>query len=144
MLGRRQLVIGAAATAGSVMMSPLAAAPLEGQRTTPSDAGFASDLEARLDKLIAGKRVWGLHGVVVVRGRRIVLERYFDGEDNNWGQQLGVVRFGPDTLQNLYSVTKSIVALLYGIALAEGKVPLPSPPLYAQFPAYADLVAEDE
>lgn len=144
MPGRRQLVIGAAATAGSATISPLAAAPFEWQRTSPSDAGFVSDIEAQLDKLAEDKRVWGLHGVVVVRGRRIVLERYFDGEDNNWGQQLGVVRFGPDTLQNLYSVTKSIVALLYGIALAEGKVPPPDAPLYAQFPEYQDLVAADQ
>src|SRR3984893_10455633 len=121
MLGRRQIVMGAAASDGSDIMGPPHAAPFEWLRTSPSDAGFVSDLEARLDKLIADKRVWGLHSVLVIRGRRIVLERYFEGEDNNWGQQLGVVRFGPVTLQNLYSVTKSIVALLYGVALAEGK-----------------------
>jgi CubicO group peptidase (beta-lactamase class C family) len=81
---------------------------------------------------------------LVARGGRIVLERYFEGDDNNWGQSLGVVHFGPDTLHNLYSVTKSIVALVYGIALAEGKVPPPNSPLYAQFPEYEDLVAADE
>src|SRR6201991_1913724 len=144
MFGRRQIVMGAAATVGSAMANPLAAAPFEWLKASSSGAGFATDLEARLDKLIAAKRVWGLHCVLVVRGRRIVLERYFEGEDNNWGRQLGVVRFGPDTLHNLYSVTKSIVALLYGIALAEGKVPPPSAPLYAQFPEYADLLAADE
>jgi CubicO group peptidase (beta-lactamase class C family) len=144
MLARRQIVMGAAATVGSAMIRPLAAAPFEWRKTSPSDAGFVSDLEARLDKLIADKRAWGLHGVLVVRGRNIVLERYFKGEDNNWGQLLGNVEFGPDTLHNLYSVTKSIVALVYGIALAEGKVPPPSAPLYAQFPEYEDLVAADE
>jgi CubicO group peptidase (beta-lactamase class C family) len=123
---------------------PLAAAPFEWQTAVPVDAGLAPDVEARLDKLIADRRVWGLHGVLVARGRRIVLERYFDGEDNNWGQQLGLVRFGPDTLHNLYSATKSIVSLLYGVALAEGKVPPPNAPLYAQFPEYADLIAADE
>src|SRR3981081_820811 len=134
MLGRRQIVMGAAATVGSAMIRPLAAAPFEWLKVSPSDAGFASDLEARLDKLIADNRAWGLHGVLVVRGRHIVLERYFEAEDNNWGQMLGVVQFGPDTLQNLYSATKSVVALVYGIALAEGKVPPPGAPLYAQFP----------
>ena len=136
--------MGAAATVGSAMISPLAAAPFEWLKILPSDAGFASDLEARLDKLVADKRAWGLHGVLVARGRHIVLERYFEAEDNNWGQPLGVVHFGPDTLQNLYSATKSVVALVYGVALAEGKVPPPSAPLYAQFPEYEDLVAADE
>ncbi len=144
MLARRQIVMGAAAAVGSAVISSLAAAPFEWLKTLPSDAGFTSDLEARLDKLIADKRAWGLHSVLVVRGRHIVLERYFEGEDNNWGQQLGLVQFGPDTLQNLYSATKSVVALVYGIALAEGKVPPPSAPLYAQFPEYEDLVAADE
>jgi CubicO group peptidase (beta-lactamase class C family) len=139
-----QIVMGAAAVIGSAMASPLAAAPFEWRKTSPSDAGFVSDLEARLDKLIADKRAWGLHSVLVVRGRRIVLERYFEGEDNNWGQLLGNVHFGPDTLHNLYSVTKSVVALVYGIALAEGKVPPPGASLYAQFPEYEDLVAADE
>jgi H+/Cl- antiporter ClcA len=48
MLGRRQIVMGAAAAVGSAMNSPLAAAPFEWLRTSPSDAGFTSDLEARL------------------------------------------------------------------------------------------------
>lgn len=126
------------------MIRPLAATPFEWQKISASDAGFASDFEARLDKLIADKRAWGLHSVLVVRGRHIVLERYFEAEDNNWGRPLGVVRFGSDTLHNLYSVTKSVVALVYGIALAEGKVPPPSAPLYDQFPEYQDLVAADE
>jgi hypothetical protein len=34
------------------MISPLAAAPFEWRKISPSDAGFASDLDARLDKLI--------------------------------------------------------------------------------------------
>jgi CubicO group peptidase (beta-lactamase class C family) len=144
MLGRREIVMGATAVFGSAMIRPLAAAPFEWRKIAPSDAGFASDIEARLDKLMTDKRAWGLHGVLVVRNRHIVLERYFEAEDNNWGQPLGVVQFGPDTLQNLYSVTKSVVALVYGIALAEGKVPPPSASLYAQFPEYQDLVAADE
>src|SRR5436305_734067 len=50
----------------------------EWQKAAPAHAGFAPDIEARLDQLIADRRVWGLHGVLVVRGRHIVLERYFE------------------------------------------------------------------
>jgi CubicO group peptidase (beta-lactamase class C family) len=138
-LDRRQIVAGA----GAVLATPRAlAAPFDWQTAAPTDAGFAPDLEARLDKLIADKRVWNLHGVVVARGRRIVLERYFEAEENSWGT-VRRVRFGPETLHNLYSVTKSIVALIYGAALGAGKVPPPDAPLYAQFPEYADLAAAD-
>ena len=46
---------------------------------SPNEAGFASDLEARLDEAITQKRVWNLHGVVFLRKGRLVLERYFEG-----------------------------------------------------------------
>ena len=105
----------------------------------PAEAGFASDLEARLEKAIADKRVWNLHGVVVVRDGRLVLERYFAAEDNARGRPLGKVTFKPDTLHDMRSVSKGIVGLLYGIALEHGKVPPPEAPLFASFPEYAEL-----
>jgi CubicO group peptidase (beta-lactamase class C family) len=137
--GRRELIAGAGA---ALVMRHANAAPFAWEQDEPAAQGFQPDLSARLDKLIADKRVWSLDGVVVVRNRKIVLERYFEGEENSWGATRHVV-FGPDTLHNLYSVTKSIVALIYGVALAEGKVPPPEAPLYAQFPEYQDLVAAD-
>jgi CubicO group peptidase (beta-lactamase class C family) len=104
--------------------------------------GFTSDLEALLDKAITEKRVWNLHGVVIVRKGRLVLERYFEGDDNARGSPLGTIAFKADTLHDLRSVSKSIVGLLYGIALADGKVPPPEAPLFASFPEYPDLAAD--
>ncbi|MGY2052321.1 serine hydrolase domain-containing protein [Methylobacterium sp. JK268] len=100
------------------------------------------DLGARLDDAVARNRVWNLHGVVVRRGGEIVLERYFEGEDNARGRPLGRVAFAPETLHDLRSVSKSIVGLLYGIALARGRVPPPESPLYAAFPEHADLARQ--
>jgi CubicO group peptidase (beta-lactamase class C family) len=123
-------------------IAPAAAgAPFELQPIAPAEAGFAPDLVARLDKAIADSRVWKLHGVVVVRDGRVVLERYFEDEDNARGRPLGRVAFRPDTLHDLRSVSKSIVGLLYGIALEQGKVPAPDAPLIAAFPEHADLAA---
>jgi CubicO group peptidase (beta-lactamase class C family) len=146
MLDRRGMIAGTAAAlaVGGDVVRGGPAIVTAWQTASPADAGFTADIGSRLDKLITDKRVWGLHGVVVVRNRQIALERYYEGEDNNWGQSLGVVQFGPDTLHNLYSATKSIVALVYGIALAEGKVPPPTAMLYAQFPEYQNLVTADE
>ncbi|MFZ5778817.1 MAG: serine hydrolase domain-containing protein [Pseudomonadota bacterium] len=117
-------------------------APTGWERIAPGDAGFAPDLGDRLDKAIADRRIWNVHAVVVARGGRLVLERYFAGADRARGRALGVVDFGPDTLHDLRSVSKSIVGLLYGIALQAGKVPPPEAPLMASFPQYADLAAD--
>jgi CubicO group peptidase (beta-lactamase class C family) len=136
---RRQILLGAGAAIMAQRAGEVSAAPPEWVSIVPTEAGFAPDLDARLDRAVADKRAWGLHGIVVVRGGRLVLERYFEGLDDTWGRDLGRVAFKSDTLHDLRSVTKSIVGLLYGIALADGKVPAPETPLFAAFPDYADL-----
>lgn len=120
-------------------IAPAAATAPELRPIAPVEAGFAPDLEARLDKLVADKRAWNLHGVVVVRNDRLVLERYFEAEDEVRGRGRAKVEFTPETLHDMRSVSKGVVGLLYGIALAQGKVPPPEAPLFASFPDYADL-----
>ncbi len=110
----------------------------------PEDAGFAPDLGARLDKAIADKRVWNQHGLLVLRDGRLLLERYFEGEDHARGVgAIGHVIFKPDSVHDLRSCSKSIVGLLYGIALQQGKVPPPDAPLFSAFPEHADLASKE-
>lgn len=99
----------------------------------------ATDLDEKLQKGVESGDLPGLHGAIVELDQQRLAESYFDGEDESWGGPLGVVEHGPDTLHDLRSVTKSIVGLIYGIALAESKVPAIDQPLYAQFPEYPDL-----
>jgi CubicO group peptidase (beta-lactamase class C family) len=140
---RRQILAGAGGALMGQLTGASSAAAFDWQPVSLREGGFADDLEARLDKAIADKRVWNLHSVIVVRNARLVLERYFEGEDTaRGGRPVGVVSFKPDTLHDLRSVSKSIVGLLYGIALAAGKVPAPEDPLMQSFPEYADLAAD--
>jgi CubicO group peptidase (beta-lactamase class C family) len=110
--------------------------------TTPDQVGFSPDVERKLAAGIESGLLRGLHAVLVSRSGKLALERYDDGLDENWGRPLGHVSFGPDTLHDLRSVTKSIVGLLYGGALDRGLVPSPDAPLLAQFPEYPDLAAD--
>ena len=103
-----------------------------------------SDLSEKIDFGVRSGLIPGLHSIVVARHGRIAVERYYAGEDNHWGMPLGDVAHGPDTLHDMRSVTKSIVSLLYGIALEKGLVPPPDAPLIAQFPHYADLAADPQ
>ncbi|WGF87397.1 serine hydrolase domain-containing protein [Marinivivus vitaminiproducens] len=106
---------------------------------TASDARLTADLDAAFDSIEARGLLKDVHACLIVKDGQIVLERYVDGEDFAWGRPLGRVAFGPDTLHDLRSVTKSIVGLLYGIALDRGEVPGPDAPLLDAFPDCADL-----
>ncbi len=80
--------------------------------------GLAEDLGERLDQGVQSGELANLHAVVVMRHGRLALERYFEGEDERWGEPLGKVAFNADSLHDVRSVSKSIVGLLYGMALA--------------------------
>ncbi|AMJ63341.1 serine hydrolase [Bosea sp. PAMC 26642] len=84
----------------------------------------------------------GLHGIVVARHGKLVFEHYFPGTDEIWGTGRGVVAFNAAELHDLRSVTKSLVGLLYGIALEDGLVPAPESTLLDAFPDYADLAGD--
>jgi CubicO group peptidase (beta-lactamase class C family) len=108
----------------------------------PAEVGFAPDLEEHFEIARQAGSLPNLHGVVAARSGRIFFERYLAGPDAARARPLGVVRFGPDTLHDLRSVSKSIVGLLYGIAMAAGNVPPPEATLIEHFPEYPDLTAD--
>jgi CubicO group peptidase (beta-lactamase class C family) len=110
--------------------------------TTPESVGFAADLPKRFETLLVSGRLRNVHGVVALRKGRIFFERYFTGTDEVWGRPLGTVEFNRDTLHDMRSVTKSVVGLLYGIALGQGLVPAPDQSLLAQFPEFPDLARD--
>jgi CubicO group peptidase (beta-lactamase class C family) len=87
-------------------------------------------------------KVDGLHALIVSQRGRVAVEYYGQGVDEAWGRPLGTVTFGPTVLHDLRSVSKSVVGLVYGIALAADKVPPPEAALYDQFPEYADLAVQ--
>lgn len=113
--------------------------PLIWQTPTPATAGFAPDAADRLDGAVSRGDFSGLHAVLVLRNNRPALERYYRARDEVWGQDLGIVQHGPDRLHDLRSISKSVVGLLYGIALAEDMVPPVTARLMDHYPAYCDL-----
>jgi len=104
-----------------------------------AEGGFNEALGDQLDAAFADGEFDGLHGVVVVRHGKLLLERYYPGVDERWGQDLGMVEHDAETRHDLRSVSKSIVGILYGIALDEGSVPPIDAPLLEQFPQYPDM-----
>jgi CubicO group peptidase (beta-lactamase class C family) len=99
-------------------------------------------LENELGKAFESGQLPGLHSVLIMHKGEILAEQYFPGEDECWGKVLGIVQPDASSLHDLRSVTKSVVSLLYGIALSDGLVPKLDEGLTAQFPEYGDLAAD--
>ncbi len=120
---------GPSTTAPAVTTAPVTAAPTTEAPTTgppatepefpgatwatvdPAAAGFDP---ARLDELATRAEAGGSNCLVVTRHGRIVFERNWNGT-------------GPDTAQEVFSVTKSVTAMLVGIAADDGALQLSDP-----------------
>ncbi|KAH8886427.1 beta-lactamase/transpeptidase-like protein [Thozetella sp. PMI_491] len=99
-------------------------------------------MDATLTAAIEAGRLPGIHIAIISKSERTEVEQYHSGLDERWGDSLGSVDFGPNTLHDIRSVTKSIVSLLYGIALDRSLVPGLGVPLMDSFPEYADLAKD--
>jgi len=62
------------------------------------------------------------HSLLIYKDRKLVLEKYFKGQDYNWGRDLGIVDHGQTVLHDMRSVSKSIVSACVGIAIDQGKI----------------------
>lgn len=113
--------------------------------TTPTALAARNlELEQKMKSAFEAGELSGLHSVLVMRKGEIFAEVYLEGSDQKWGKPLGKRQHDPTTLHDLRSVTKSIVGLLYGIALSEGLVAEIHECLVCQFPEYQDLAADPE
>ena len=125
------------------MVSPILPALGQQPPTVPPDK-FAADVIQRLDQAVAERRIWNIHGLLVLRNGELIVERYLEGQDRERGVgDLGTVKFAAETLHDLRSCSKSMVALLYGIALQQGKVPAPEASLLSGFSEYRDIADEE-
>jgi CubicO group peptidase (beta-lactamase class C family) len=104
-----------------------------------AEVGLDAAKLCQLDAFIAQWPKANIHAVVVVRNGKLVMERYFAGEDERWGDQRGRLTFGPETKHDLRSISKSVTSLLVGIALSEGKFPALDSSVFDAFSDYADL-----
>lgn len=105
----------------------------------PKSAGFDSSLlcEAVQDFLRSPRN---LHGFAVERHGRLVAEAYRSGPDRStYAPWTSRVHFDQDTPHDVRSVTKSVVALLWGIAESERAVPPLATPVLDLLPTLTDL-----
>ena len=81
-----------------------------------------------------------IHGILLVKGGKLVVEEYFPGRDSAGNPRA----FARDTLHEMHSATKSVNALLIGIAIDQGLIRGVDQPIASFFPEYADVFAADQ
>ena len=80
-----------------------------------------------------------VHAVVIVRHGKLVFEQYFPGYDDPWGAPNGQYNFDASTKHDMRSVSKSVVALLTGIAIERKLIASADEPVVKFFPEYSAL-----
>lgn len=105
----------------------------------PAAAAVDRSALAALTTDIGAGRFGNIHALLAMRSGRIVYEEYFAGEDERRGRPAGRVTFGPATLHDARSVTKSVVGILFGLAVREGRIPDLDAPVLDYFPEHAEL-----
>lgn len=111
-------------------------------RAALAGQGFdAARLCAALDEFQSGPL--NLHGLVIERHGVLVAERYRAGKDRSvFAMWPRTVDFDDATRHDLRSISKSVTALLWGIAQAEGKTPALDARVLDLLPDLADLKTE--
>jgi CubicO group peptidase (beta-lactamase class C family) len=106
---------------------------------SPEEAGLDPAILCSLNEVLDKSPEMNVHAVLVVRGGKLVYETYRAGEDQNWGTDLGVTSHTPQTEHDVRSISKSVVSLLFGIALDRKLIASIDEPVFTYFPEYAVL-----
>ena len=79
-----------------------------------ADVGIDSVIINKMDTAIRNGTYPNIHSLLIVRGNQLVYENYWPGNDEKWGQPLGIMIHGKDSLHDLRSISKSIVSACIG------------------------------
>jgi CubicO group peptidase (beta-lactamase class C family) len=89
-----------------------------------------------------GTRTRDVHGILIIKDRKLVFEEYFPGYDygpGNAGWRGPYLYFNKDTLHCLHSATKSFTSAMLGIAIDKGFLPDENERMFSYFPEYSHL-----
>ncbi|WP_234684886.1 serine hydrolase domain-containing protein [Bradyrhizobium monzae] len=104
--------------------------------SSPDKQGLNEALLCAMDEGISGGKLANVDDIVVIRHGVLVYERYYD-----YPHQMN---YDATTRHNGYSMTKSVVSLLVGIAMERGLIRDLDAPLVSYLPDYAGLREADK
>ena len=120
----------------------------DGWRTgSLEETGIKAKTLTRLVKRIERNRIPNIHGILVVKDGKLVLERYFEGHRFAYDKELFLgepVRFDASTAHNTMSITKAVTAATVGIAIDQGLISSERLAVWSFFPEYSHLFDEQK
>jgi CubicO group peptidase (beta-lactamase class C family) len=105
----------------------------------PGSVGLEPALLCRIGPRFSDWKQADIHSVLVIRKGKLVYEHYFTNTDEKYGRFLGSVAYDAGMKHDLRSITKSVTALLLGIAIGKGQIAGVDQPVLPLFPEYAAL-----
>ena len=63
-----------------------------------------------------------IHSLLIAKNGSLIYEKYFEGQDEIYGKDVGVVKHSDTTLHDLRSISKSVVSICIGIAIDKGLI----------------------
>ena len=116
--------------------NPPAQGDVEWPTASLRETGFDVEKMQRLTQRLESGWHHNAHMVLVEYDGKLVYEKYLAGEDQNWGDPVGHREFDADSLHDLRSVSKSVTALLLGIALGGDFEAALAKPVIDYFPEF--------
>jgi CubicO group peptidase (beta-lactamase class C family) len=111
----------------------------EWRTASPEAVGMRSEVVSAVAAWLDRLEGSNVHGIAVVRNGLMVFQHYRSGPDECWHETPGTMVHGPDVKHDIRSVTKVVIGLLVGDAVARGLIPNLEMPLFDVLPEYSDL-----
>jgi CubicO group peptidase (beta-lactamase class C family) len=103
----------------------------------PSKEGFDASVLNKIDTAVSHGSFPNIHSVLIAKDNKLVFEKYWPGKDEVWAVAKGIIPHSRDSLHDIRSISKSIVAACFGILLQQGKIKSVHQKIFDFFPEYA-------
>jgi CubicO group peptidase (beta-lactamase class C family) len=101
---------------------------------SPEEVGLDAALLCSLNQELDKSPEMNVHAVLVARHGKLVYETYRAGGDERWGSKLGIAAHTAELPHDVRSISKSVVSLLFGIALDRHLIASIDDPVFKYFP----------
>ena len=106
------------------------------EEASPVDVGMDASVLDKMEVAIQTNEYPNIHSVLILKDKKLVYEQYFPGNDELWGDSLGIVQNSSFRLHDVRSISKSIVSACVGLAIEQGHIKNVDQKIFEFFPEY--------